>query len=724
MTMNRRRMTGIRTLIILAVCVCAGGPAFAQKEKINEPIIVNGDTVEYSTDNKEITASGKVMVMYRGTKLTCNKLTVNTQTKDAKAEGDVRIEDEKGLMEGREITYNFDKKTGNITDASFRYPPYFGKAKTIQRVSEEEFIIIDGYATTCDLGHPHYRIRSKKIKFFPGNKIQTKGNLFYVDGAPMMYLPWFNYSLKKPFAHVQVLPGKSSEWGEYLLTAWRYDLSDNVKAKVYTDYRTKLGLANGVGLNYASANFGKGDLKFYYTNETPKDAEEPGEFQRYLLRARHNWEISPRTRAVMEYYKIGDEKRKLGAENNFLKDYFYREYEKDAQPKSYFLMSHAFNYSSISLLAQQQTNHWYTHTDLVPDEKLPEVTYSLPEYKLGESPVYFQNMTSIASLANKNVLPSGLSQDVHRFDTYNQLSLPFRASIFSLRPFAGSRETYYSRDVNGDSLGPRTVFYSGMDMSTKLYRIYDVNSNFLGLDINGLRHIVTPLIGYAYNHTPTIPSSKLQAFDQIDTISSSNKVTLELVNKLQTKRLNSDKSSGPSVDLAMFKVNTDYTFSPKGDSTAGFSDFLFDLELAPYSWLRVTSDVIYGRKEGYFKQVNTDWYADLGEEKSFGVGFRYDRSGGKELTSEYRCRLSPKWKFRIYERYQFAEIAEKGFKEQEYSLTRDLHCWEMDFTYNIKKDSGHTVWVAFRLKAFPETEFKFDQSYHTTKSGPEQTPVH
>ncbi len=59
-------------------------------------MIINGDNVEYSTDNKEVTATGNIEVIYKGSKLTCNKLKVNMQTKEGLAEGNARIEDAKG----------------------------------------------------------------------------------------------------------------------------------------------------------------------------------------------------------------------------------------------------------------------------------------------------------------------------------------------------------------------------------------------------------------------------------------------------------------------------------------------------------------------------------------------------------------------------------------------------------------------------------------------------
>jgi lipopolysaccharide assembly outer membrane protein LptD (OstA) len=670
----------------------------AQEQKT--PIVVNGDVVEYSTDKKEVTAAGNVEVTYKGSKLTCDKLTVNTETKDGVASGNVELQDNRGVVKAEEMQYNFETQTGRMINARIGSTPYYGEGDDIIRVSENRFDIKNGYMTTCNFDRPHFKIASRLINFLRGDKIKSKNDLVYLGGVPILYLPQYTHSLKDPLMHVQLMPGHKKVWGSYMLSAWRYKLTDNIGGRIYFDYRQQLGLAEGFGLNYNSQNFGNGDYKFYYTQERPGKTDEgaPSEFERYLVRWRHMWNINPTTKATLEYYKIGDAKRKvLGSGYNFLKDYFEREYEKDEQPKSYVLVNHLFPYASLNFLIQKHINNWFTET-----EKLPEVLFSMPGFKLGETPLYLNNEMKFSNLNSKNAVPSDSTADVSvtRFDTYNKLFLPTRLLFIQASPYVGARETFYNKDINGSSLwgSPRTVFYSGIEMSTKFYRLFNVSSHFLGMDINDFRHIITPTVKYAYTHEPTITSAKLKQLDDIDSIVRSNKVTLELENKLQTK--DSDKKT---IDFATFRVTTDYNYKPKGGTGSSFSDFLFDLELIPYAWLRVDSDATYDHRGDNFKTINFDLYANLGEERSFGIGQRYERKGGKELTSELRWRLNPKWRYRVY--------------EQEYTITRDLHCWEADLTYNVKRGEGETIWLVFRLKAFPKMEFSLDQSYHQPKAG-------
>lgn len=700
-----------------------------------EPVIINGDQVEYSTDAREATAVGNVEVKSGGAILTCQKITVNTETKDCLAEGGARIVDKNGVIEGEKITYNFLTKTGVILNADFRSNPYFGKTRKVVKVNENEFVCFNGYATTCSLNHPHYRISSKKINFFPKDKIQTKEDIFFLGAAPLLYLPQYNHSLRDPLMHVQVMPGKKKEWGPYVLSAWRYNLTEGVNGRIYADYREKLGVAEGFGLNYQTQEYGRGDFKYYYTQERSRLFREgqAAEFQRYLIRLRHKWDIDKKTNLIAEYYKIVDSKRAIyGNEYNFLKDYFYREYEKDAQPKSYLLAAHNFNYSSLNLLIQKRTNRWY---DPGYVEKLPEITYSLPSYRMWDGgSLYFDDNSSLGNYNEKNTSTStpatnSATADTHvnRLDTTNKLSLPMKIAFLQLKPFMSDRETFYSEDVNGSSVPPRTIFYTGADLSTKFYRFFNLQSNLLKLDLNGLRHIITPIISYTYNHEPTISNSRLRQIDDVDSVTQNNSATLELSNKLQTKR------KGLSVDLVDFKITSNYLFKPKTGVKRGsnLSDILFKLKVLPYSWMRFDGDATLNRSvsrsdSGYntFSTVNYDLDFDFAQERSFGIGQRYERKGSNQFTSDLKWRVSPKWKFSAYERFEIGHdpTLKRGLREQEYTITRDLHCWTADVTYNVKRGSGVTIWFILRLKAFPEMEFNFNQTYNAPKPGSQSNP--
>jgi hypothetical protein len=524
--------------------------------------------------------------------------------------------------------------------------------------------------------------------------------------------------------HVQLMPGKSKDWGAYMLSAWRYNITEDVKGRIYFDYRQKLGVAEGFGTNYSTSDFGKGDFKYYYTQERSRFFDEgiPAEFQRYLIRWRHQWNIDEKTNLTSEYYKITDSKRILhGSTHNFLKDYFFREYEKDSQPLSYALAHHSFNYSSMDFLMQKRINRWYSQ-----EEKLPEIKYSLPSLQLGETPFYFDNSSSYVNYNYKNAVPSLSFNDVtaNRFDTTNKFSLPTKAAFIKLTPFISGQDSYSDKSTYGAT--STIVFSTGSDASTKFYRLFNIKSNLLGLDINNLRHIITPSIAYSYSKTSLMPAGKAR-FGGGATTAGGSSASLALSNKLQTKR------KGQSVDLLDLNVTNTYTFKPKTGTKRGssLSDFLFTLKLLPYSWMRVDANTTYKHSGprsdvGYnhFTNANYNISFDFGKERLFAFGQRYQFKGGNEITYDLDWRLSPKWKFSFYQRRNRGHdpALKRGLREQEYALSRDLHCWTWEINYNVKKGAGETIWFILRLKAFPELEFEYNQTYHQPKPGSQSNP--
>lgn len=692
------------------------------------PVIVDGDIVEYLQDKNEVKASGNVVVTYEDSRLTCEEIIVNTRTKEAQASGHVRIEDKRGVLETENLTYNLETKSGAILEGKLRTSPYYSFGKNIERVNEDKYELKQGYFSTCNYDQPHYRLKSKRVEIYPGDKVIGRQNTLYWHKFPFFYLPYYRHSLKDPFMKLQVQPGKTSNWGPYVLTASRFYLSESVCLRLYLDWRERLGWAEGFGINYATSDFGGGDYKFYYTQERISEKVEENlrrEYQRYFVRLRHQWEIDEKTNLTAQYYLIRDGRRGWDKDARFLKDYFYREYERDMQPSSYVLVTRSLPNSSLNLLLQKRTNNWYDKET----EKLPEISYDLPNYRIDQSHLYFKNQTAFSNLTNKNppahlpynTIPAdaGKDDDVVRFDTYNQITLPTRISFLQIAPYLALRETVYSKDKKSNSISPRGVFYTGTDITTKFYRIFKLKSNLLGLDINDLRHIITPKIKYGYIHEPTISYTKLQEFDDIDTIAEDNRFTLEIENKLQTKRKEA------TVDLVTLRLSSDYIMYCKkaGISTGQdrFTDFLFDLELRPYSWLRMEADATYDHLNDYFKTANFDSWFDFGHQRSLGLGHRYQRSGGKEMTSQLIWRLNPKWKFRIYERYQFAKKADykSGLREQEYTISRDLHCATIDISFNSKKKitgkKDESIWCVFNLKIFKESEFDYAHYYYPPK---------
>jgi len=691
-------------ICIFLIFLSCGISYAAQGDK---PIEVNGDQVEFFPKEKKIVGKGNVTVDYEGIRLTCDRITVHSETKDSVAEGRVVLKTEGSELKGRKITYNFGTKTGEILKASAKSGEWYIFGDKIELLSNATYRVIDGYLTSCGLAKPHYKIVAKTVTIdSANNKVSANDVSVKVGNTPIAYLPKYHFDMKaEGWPSVNVIPGKKSKWGAFALNSYRYEIDDENALTFRLDERSKWGLAEGVDYKYSLSNFGNGLLRTYYTNQRDVDRNEAqkGEQQRYRVQLRHRWDINDHAMAIMEYHRQSD--------TTMTKDYFYREeYEREASPESYIYVLDAQPEYSLSFLARKRVNHFQTVT-----ERLPEARFDLKDQRLFDMPLYFKTDTTFTSL-NQKTSANLNDTNVMRFDTYNKLSAPLKLMGFlSAAPFVGMRDTFFSRDLNDDKDEFRTAFYTGVDLSAKFTNTYEASGKFMGVDFNKLHHIITPTVEYKYIHQPSVDYTKLGQFDDIDAIDQKNNFTLGIENRLQTKRKIGE--SLKTVDLGYLLITSDYLYKPEARGSQ-FSIVKGDLELTPFDWLRFESDTRYDPDTRDFQTWNTDLYINKTRDWQLGFGSRYEQNKISELTSELFYKLNNEWSFRTLARYDLKEVEEDSgrkftneFKNKEFGVIKDLHCWLAEASISTGRDNGTTFWIVMKLKASPKVPFDFRDYY-------------
>src|SRR3989338_7892727 len=150
----------------------------------SNPIEVNGDQVEFFPKEKKIIGKGNVTIDYEGIKLTCDSITVYTETKDAQAEGNVVLTTPGAELKGEKINYNFGTRQGDILKARASLRGWYAFGDKIELFSDATYKIINGYITSCDLAKPHYKIVSKSVTIYPSNKVVARDVTVKVGNAP------------------------------------------------------------------------------------------------------------------------------------------------------------------------------------------------------------------------------------------------------------------------------------------------------------------------------------------------------------------------------------------------------------------------------------------------------------------------------------------------------------------------------------------------------------
>ncbi len=689
---------------------------FDVKPQNVKSIQLEADQVQFSQDTNKATAIGNVVVTADKTILYSDQIELEKTIGEAIANGHVYIDSPQMQVDAQSAKFNFNNSTGQFQDARIFYPPFQIRGKVIEKVSENHMVIQDGFLTTSDFDKPDYRIAAHQMDVYPGDKAIARGVTIYMGKVPIMKLPKYVQNLKDRPIFI-IIPGYKKDFGAYLLSQLHLKLSDHAKMTVYGDFRERLGLGEGFDLKYQTPKFGSGILRTYYTHEREiasshlwnlynSNGTKKGptiRHERYQVEWRHQWQIDKNTEAMLQYYKIHDYDL---ANMGFLKRYFERDFRQGPDVSTYFLLTR--NLPKGALTFNVQVNR--INPILRGVERLPEIQYQLSGQQIGNTNFYLKTTDTFSNLQN---MPQNVGPDMKtmRVDTNNEISYPMKVAFIEMRPWVGGEHTYYSRtnDLNERSV-IRGQFKTGADLTTHFYRVWDYKKDILGSEINGLRHVVTPSLTYVYAHRPTINASHFNQFDSIDALSQANSVHLSLENKLQTKRNNR------SVDLIRTIVETDYNLIQKEKGTGrSFGPVTSTVEINPIDWISFRADESFDNKTSNWNYANFDIYINGGDKWSLGLGKRYARGLDDEFTTEWKYKINPKWKFRIYDRF----IVDKGtIQEEDYLLTRDLHEWEMDIDYHQERGNGAGIFVAFRLKAFPGMVTSlFSSSFHQPKAG-------
>jgi lipopolysaccharide assembly outer membrane protein LptD (OstA) len=712
-------------MLALAFCVLGlPGALWAQQQPGWEMEALNEKSwVEFNLQTGLGLGTNGVLVRYGSAFLTADQVSVNQQSGQVVADGDVHIQSEEQLWAGEHIRYNF--KTHLMEAEQFRTgkSPVFMEGEGLRgETTNQVYTATNSVITTDDVSEPAIKIRAKYIQIIPGDKVVAHHATLYVGGVPVFYFPYYSRNIGPHANNFTFLPGYRSYYGPFLMSSYNFYMSPELDGVAHVDYRERRGVGLGPTLNYHLGRWGDGTLKYYYMHD-----QDPGagggdpKIDPNRQRVDFSYQANPVTnlevKAVVRYQ--GD--------TNIVREFFEGEYRQDPQPSTYFEVNRFWQNFSLDTYVQPQVNNF-----LETQERLPDVQLNGQRQQLWESPVYYESQSSAGyyrhDYGQTNGLSDGLNYEAARVDTYQQLLLPQTYfDWLNVTPRVGGRYTYY-----GTATGPgattgdvsRWVFDTGIETSTKISRLWPEAQNDL-FEVDGLRHIIEPSINYAYIPNPNVygtngvpqfdyqmPSLRLLPitmpdYNSIDSIQGENVFRFGIHNKLQTKR------DGQTVNLVDWNLYSDWNLSPNTNQNT-FSDFYSDLAIKPRSWLTLESLTRYDLQTGDWRMsLTTVTIRPKNNTWSWTVGQFYLRSdmsasptalgeGNNLFTSTLLLRLNENWGFRASQHFE----AQNGtMQEQSYAIYRDMRSWTGALVFAVRNGTGAprdvTVAFTFSFKAAP-----------------------
>ena len=614
--------------------------------------------------------------------------------------------------------------------------------------------------TTCDYGEPHYSLHASSVEVTDGRRIRIRGATARIFGVPIFYWPYLYWSMDwNPYIPT-LRVGRSSEFGNFLQSDWTLYSGKGIRLTADVDYFEERGTGYGGGLRYrkwrmplgSTTRWGMlGRLHAYGIRDRGEDELylPPGEVQE-----RNRWRGRWLHRQWLPFDWVLFTEYSEASDRNFLAEYFEREFRVSKEQENLVYLKRIGPAWGLTLLAKQRRNDFDTTTEALPQVAFEIVKAPVVRVPLIGRRLYYSQRTEFGNFRHRPddvLVQTGIDVDRNgiyfpkslggpwdldpphidtydpdlydldgdgdpeylprvrswRFDTFHEARLPVPLGPVTVAPFVTGRYTSYQRTLVSDDSADRGQAGAGLRFDTQVHRTWDAELPDLGVD--GLRHIFNPSLTYFIRYLNTKGPRGFIYFDAIDRIDETESITLNLRNRIQTRRRlpAGGKRAGPtSVDLFDLEIQGSYLPSRRDPVTRReFSNIDFDLRtnLIPYLVLfgQAGLDPVDGDVETWSiggLTMRPGKYAAGVSLRKVQPTFRLPGSDLPRHFLTYSANLNLTEKWAVEARGQY-DLTHGRMQDQTYSVKRYLHQWVMGLSVGVdegREDTAVSFYITLR----------------------------
>lgn len=777
------------------------------------------DSIVYDMDSKKMFLYDSAHITYQQIKLDANSVEFDWTTYTLMAEGTDK--DSNGVIEGKpvfeesgkgynasKLKYNFKTKKGIV----YEVVTVEGDARIISNMVKknetDEWYGQSNKYTTCDLDHPHFYFKSKKVKIVP-NKVLVTGpaNLWVGDVPTPLVLPFGMFPVKQGRKSGLVLPeyGQDAVYGFFLRNGGYYwAVNDYMSLKFLGQVGTNGTWGVGVASQYAWRYKFTGNLAFSYMRTRPSDPDLPG------VKASNSYSVS--------WTHTQDPKSipnsTFGANVQIQSADYYNASRITDQRSLNTSFNSGVNFSRVFPKTPLSLSVNLRHTQNLLNRT---ISFTLPQVRLSMSriapfkskiqtgkPKWYESIGFTYSLEFQNQIntyDSTLFQqstlDQFRFGFNQQLNIDAPITLFkylNVNPAFSYQERTYFRGIEQswnpdtsyvirsdgkvDTLNGRIVtdtvwrfnsarnFNASLSLSTKMIGIF----RFKG-KLKAIKHVFTPTVSFVYS-----PDFSLNPFKYYNTVQSSatgettrysvfepnsvygspgpgaqGTVQFGLANNLEMKvfskkdTINNEKKVGlldqvnftggynffaDSLRLQPFNLsvvssrifnlinlNFNAVFDPYATDTMNRKINTFQYSqnkrLLRFASANISATTSLHSKPrpapssamaqevpnfvGDYVSYNPNQFYDFDIPWNINLSYRFNITRGttfnpdtiitvQTISASADFNLTPKWKVAVSSGF---DITRKQVTLTNVSVIRDLHCWELSFTWTPPINSSY-----------------------------------
>ncbi len=489
-----------------------------------------------------------------------DEATYNTETREVTADGHVVLDgslnDEH--LEASHVEYNFRTETGRFEQVHGTIGmraertqhiltssnPFILSGKVVTKTTPDHYVLYDGRVTTCQLPHPKWEFRARKVTVDIGGNAQIYYSDFRLMGIPIFYFPYVTHPAERVRQSGFSIPdvGTSSTKGKIVGESGYWAMNRSMDLEGGAQYYSLRGWAP------------RAEFRARPTEDSFVDLNYTAVFDRGIGSQNMNQggqEVRLQAESLFPHNFRGV------ANVDFLTSYVYRlafnevfTQAINSEVKSQGFLSNATDGFFNNVLTERYQNFESTTAgDVINIVHAPTLESSSVDRQIKHSGFYWSYDATAGGLYRSEPGFQTASL-VGRFDLNPRVSLPLLFHDWSLRPELSLRDTIYTEQLlpssstgtaSRDPINRKSLEGSMEIRPPAISRVFD--REFMG---RKWKHVIEPRAVYRYV-TGISNFANILRFDEQDILSDTDEVEYGVVNRLYAKRPSTEpEDCGPA----------------------------------------------------------------------------------------------------------------------------------------------------------------------------------
>ena len=677
------------------------------------PELSSIEPLQFDEGAQRLVARGDARLDLGNTRIRADSITYYQEFGLADALGNVAVSRDGARLVADRMSFDTQNSAFSVDVLRTGQWPYYISGVSAGGAAEQ----MDISGATVYYGNPSkfgLSITSDKVEYTDNGtqSVKMHGATLRLGSVPFLYLPAYTYYLGTSPYFLDLSGGLDNKLGGYIQTTILFPVNSWLRLGANFDAYTKRGILAGPTAQYVYNSDNQsivGAISTGAINDSGStDVDSLGDEidpNRGFAEWRHKHHIGERFTATAQvsYWSDSEVTRDL-------REDYYRD---NQNPDSFAEGVYAGDNFFISAFSRFRTNQFQ-----LIQERLPELRFDLLPVPVFNTGVYQRGSVSYAHLEEDlSDFDIALNDQAEsdRFDLTYRIERPFRLTNWlTFTPLAGARLTQYHNQkadtivALNEAQFTREIYEVGFDMVARAYASYPtINETW---DIDGLRHLVRPVVRYRYYSDPDsineIAAIDRESFDldrplldlsdlrNVDSLAETHLVRLGVENLYQTR------SAGyGSRTLAALNFYQDILFEKKEryDSLEQntFNATWVELIISPAPWLKFDLASRFKTESLTLEELRTRTRLVSGEIWEIGLSTDLLNNQIDQYHLDYIYRLNEHYSFLLDTRFD----AESGdFTRFSVGIrSRIGSTWEVLYALTFRKGARRESDVEFNI---------------------------